>query len=446
MELAGRPDRRESRRYPIKVVLADAEAPPEITPERAEGGRYRSALVYFREGRRPIGRFEVELDRGTLSSSTVGDAIRIRLRPDGNRVTPAPVPGFEPNAEVSLPFASVVIPTLCSRIDDLSRCIEALNKQDYPDYEIVVVDNRLHPDERGDDRLTPIRDAPRVRVVSERIPGISAAKNRGVVAARGEVVAFTDDDIVVDEGWLRGLVTPLAVDATVNIVAGLVLPKELETEPQGWFEEYTGGFSHGFDSLVYVPVRDSRFGRRERVRSVQCKDAASGEIRGDLSVYSAAVRAAAGGSSAIRKALFDELGTFDVSLGTGTPTGGGEDLAFCARALWAGNSVRYEPTSIAFHAHRRTYPELVRQVRAWGTGLVAMLTSLIWSDPALIFGLMARAPDAMLKVLRRAELRKDAEALPGGFPVRLRWHELFGMALGGPAYVVSRIENRRRGA
>ncbi|MGB9111575.1 MAG: glycosyltransferase [Acidimicrobiales bacterium] len=444
MGVAGDPGLRESRRYPIKVVVADAEAPPEITPERAEGGRYRSALVYFREGRRPLGRFEIELDRGTLSSSAVGNAIRERLAADGNRAALAPMPGLDPKTEVSLPFASVVIPTLCSRIDDLSRCIEALNKLDYPDYEIVVVDNRLQQDER-DGRLTPIRDAPRVRIVSERIPGISAAKNRGVVSARGEVVAFTDDDIVVDEGWLRGLVTPLAVDATVSIVAGLVLPKELETEPQGWFEEYTGGFSHGFESLAYVPVRDSHFGRR-RIRSVQCKDAASGAIRGQLSVYSAAVRGAAGGSSAIRKALFDELGGFDMSLGTGTPTGGGEDLAFCARALWAGKSVRYEPTSISFHAHRRTYPELVRQVRAWGTGLVAMLTSLIWSDPGLIFGLLALAPDAMWKVLRRAELRRDAEALPSSFPARLRWHELSGMAFGGPAYVVSRVENRLRGA
>jgi GT2 family glycosyltransferase len=442
MELKERSERRGSRNYPIKVVLADVEAPPEITTDRAEGDCYRAALIFVRERRQPIGKVEIDLDRGSvLSSSAVGDLIRERLqsleRP-GTTAFPS-----ESRDEVSLPFATVVIPTICNRVDDLNRCIEALNKLDYPDFEIVVVDNRLHHDDL-DDRLGSVREAPRVRIVSEGTPGIAAAKNRGILSARGEVVAFTDDDIVVDEGWLRGLVTPLALDAKVSIVTGLVLPKELETAPQGWFEEYAGGFSHGFESFVYVPLRRSRWGRGPRVRHVQCKDA-SGVVREDFSLYSAAVRGAAGGSSAIRRSLFDDLGGFDESLGTGTPTGGGEDLAFCARALSAGKSVRYEPSAISFHAHRRTYPELARQVRAWGSGLVAMLTSLVWSDPRQIFGIIARVPNAMSKVLRRAELRKDDETVQSGFPARLRWNEFFGMALGGPAYLISRVQNRRRG-
>lgn len=430
---------RAARAYPIKVVVADVEAPPEISADRADGGRYRGALIFLLNGRQPVGRIEITLDQGTISSSSVRELFRQGLPAPGTAPTRKDL--FESVAD--LPFASVVIPTICNRVDELARCIEALDKQDYPDFEIVIVDNRRpNLDHRGE-LPSAIRDVSRVRIVTEDVPGIAAAKNRGVLSAKGEVVAFTDDDIIVDEAWLRELVSPLVCDATLGVVTGLVLPMELETAPQGWFEEYAGGFGHGFDPLVYVPVHRSRRGHRSRVRRVQCIDA-SGVVREDLSLYSAAVRGASGGSSASWKSLLQSLGAFDVNLGTGTPTGGGEDLAFSAKVFTAGRSVRYEPRAISFHAHRRTYPELARQVRAWGSGLVAMLTSLVCADPGQVVGIMARVPSAMNRVLRRSELRREAGSLPSGFPARLRWYELSGMGLGGPAYVISRVNNWRR--
>ena len=68
-----------------------------------------------------------------------------------------------------------------------------------PALEIILVDNRPEP-------IIPVpewlSDLPDVRLLHERQPGISAARNRGIDAAEGSIVAFTDDDVIVDPGWL----------------------------------------------------------------------------------------------------------------------------------------------------------------------------------------------------------------------------------------------------
>src|SRR5438270_12782283 len=59
-----------------------------------------------------------------------------------------------------------------------------------------------------------------------------------MLAARGEIVAFTDDDVVVDRYWLAELVRGFSMAADVVCVTGLVMPLELETQAQLWFEEF----------------------------------------------------------------------------------------------------------------------------------------------------------------------------------------------------------------
>ena len=80
-------------------------------------------------------------------------------------------------------------------------------------------------------------------MVRERRPGISAARNAGVAAATGEIIAFTDDDVRVDPLWLRAIGERFASDSAIEAVTGLILPAELETPAQVWFERYYGGFS-----------------------------------------------------------------------------------------------------------------------------------------------------------------------------------------------------------
>ena len=119
------------------------------------------------------------------------------------------------------PFATVVVPTIARDLERLTATVASLRALDYPRYEVIVVDNRTGPT-----IALALREDERVRVVSESRPGASAARNRGVQSAMGELVAFTDDDAVVDPQWLRSIATRFRSDPDVEGVGGLVLPAE----------------------------------------------------------------------------------------------------------------------------------------------------------------------------------------------------------------------------
>ena len=96
---------------------------------------------------------------------------------------------------------SVVIPTH-NRKALLRRCLAAVTQQDYPHYEVIVVD-----DGSTDGTEAMVRNEfPQVRYLrQEPNRGPAAARNRGIEAATGEVVAFTDDDCIVPTDWLSAL-------------------------------------------------------------------------------------------------------------------------------------------------------------------------------------------------------------------------------------------------
>ena len=105
---------------------------------------------------------------------------------------------------------SVIVP-VHDGAETIGRCLDALCGLDYPEHavEVVVVDNR------STDTTREIVASYPVRLVEERgVQSSYAARNRGVMASTGEVLAFTDADCIPDRGWLRALVWPLA--ATVH--------------------------------------------------------------------------------------------------------------------------------------------------------------------------------------------------------------------------------------
>jgi GT2 family glycosyltransferase len=95
---------------------------------------------------------------------------------------------------------SVIVPTF-NRADRLARCLEALAAQAHPDFEVIVVDD-------GSPKpVAPICEAfgPRVRCIRQQNAGPARARNTGAMAARGEFLAFTDDDCRPRPGWLVAL-------------------------------------------------------------------------------------------------------------------------------------------------------------------------------------------------------------------------------------------------
>lgn len=132
-------------------------------------------------------------------------------------------------AEAMLPV-SVVVPT-CGRAQLLDQCLRALTSQCFPSarYEIIVVDDRPQVATRHVVEAWSARQGvagPRIQYLANTGPhGPAAARNRGWRRARGNIIAFTDDDTIPDPNWL--LAGMRAFDADVQAVWGrIIMPLE----------------------------------------------------------------------------------------------------------------------------------------------------------------------------------------------------------------------------
>lgn len=239
---------------------------------------------------------------------------------------------------------SVVVCTR-DRPRQLERCLQSLSKMTVAPNELIVVDN--HPASSA--TRTVVESFPGSVYVAEPDRGLSRARNTGVQCARGDVVAFADDDTVVHPDWLRWLAQSFD-DPQVMCVTGLVLPASLDTPAQVAFEKGMGGFSQGYRRIVY----DRAFLDRTKH-------------------YGTPVwKLGAGANMAIRRQAFSALGGFDERLGAGA-AGCSEDSEFWYRVLAEGWVCRYEPCAVVFHHHRSDFDSLRRQARDYIRGHVAAL-------------------------------------------------------------------------
>jgi len=108
-------------------------------------------------------------------------------------------------------FATFVTPAE-DRVE-LEACLEALARQRYPDFDVLVVDNA------STEPVDEICHRHGAACIHEPVPGLTRARNRGARAARGELVAYIDDDAIPEPGWLEALVREFE-DPAVAAVAG----------------------------------------------------------------------------------------------------------------------------------------------------------------------------------------------------------------------------------
>lgn len=277
--------------------------------------------------------------------------LRRKLRTEDLFLSPPPGDGLR-----QAPTVTVAVCTR-DRTADLDLCLESLAGLDYPALDIVVVDNA--PTTEGTERLVRNR-YPAVRYFLEPRPGLDWARNRAIIEARGEIVAFADDDVVADSGWVRALAAVFVENPDVMAVTGLVVPLELETEAQEIFENYNG-FGKGFE-CQWTRVPRSRPGEAAR-------------LHGGTGKFGT------GANMAYRRRVFDEIGLFDPALDVGTVTNGGGDLEMFFRVIKEGHTLVYEPRAVVRHRHRREYRDLRRQIHTWGTGYYAYLTRSFLAYP-----------------------------------------------------------------
>jgi glycosyltransferase involved in cell wall biosynthesis len=419
---------------PAQIVIMNVEEP---LPDLEEDEHYKSAWVVVLQKGTPRCMVMMDLTIGTTAIQSRLQELITRpdlLRSDSPETTTLP--------DSALPRISVVVPTIVSRIEELGYCIEAIGQLDYPDFEVLLVDNRTELP--AQDQLPKLVESkPWLRVIRESRPGISAARNAGVAEATGEIIAFTDDDVRVDAQWLRAIGTRMVSCPRLEAVTGLILPTELETPAQIWFERYFGGFG---SERTFAPVTlESAPSSQPLLRGsrVLVRNAASEEVR-RFSIYGVGAFGA-GANMAFRKSTLQRIGGFDPVLGVGTPAPGGEDIVAIIGILWSGGQIGYEPSAYVHHRHRREYAELLKQIDGYGLGFTAMLMALVRNDRRHLVTILAQLPIALkwktTQGIERFRARKTrtlaADASTSLYPSTLFAHEVWAFSRGPFAYARS---------
>jgi GT2 family glycosyltransferase len=310
--------------------------------------------------------------KGQLAGFTMVSAPKIRSGAELARLVSAEASlnlmAVKIAAEMTPEVAPSVMPALTvaictrNRPELLARCLTSIGRllrPDNPDgghLELLVVDNAPS----GDSTLHVTQRFSGVRYVREARPGLDFARNRALHEASGEIIAFLDDDVVVDHRWLIGIQAVLADHPDAVAVTGQVLPLELAHEAQIIFER-RGGFRHGFSRRRYGPETDhgeELYPCRTGIFGVGCNMAFR------------------------RKALLD-LGGFDEALDTGPPLPGGGDHDVFYRVVRSGGVLVYDPQMLVFHQHRHTMKRLRHQYWTWGLSVMAVAAKWYQSDPQM---------------------------------------------------------------
>ncbi|WSB02415.1 glycosyltransferase family 2 protein [Streptomyces sp. NBC_01794] len=330
-------------------------------------------------------------------------------------------PAHAPGPPGPQDLVTIVVATR-ERADQLARALDSLLAQDHPDFEIVVVDNA--PVTNATHDLVEHKYGERVRYVREPVPGLAVAHNRGVAAADGAVIAFTDDDVVADPHWLTALTAPFAGDPGLGCATGLILPARLRTPAQILLESH-GGFAKGFTPRQYDPAHPP-----------------AGEPLFPFTAGSFG----SGANMAFRATALREIGGFDPATGTGTPARGGDDLYAFVSVLAAGHRLRYTPDALVWHHHRESWQDLKNQAYGYGAGLTAYLTAVLVRRPALLPALLRKLPRGLAHA-RSITAHRDAggAAVPGEhgvqnyqWPRHLSRLERRGMLAGPIGYAKAR--------
>lgn len=210
-------------------------------------------------------------------------------------------------------FISVVVPHH-NGIADLKECLLSLVSQSYPRerFKIIVVDNALDRDLKT--KLSSYLK--NITIIEEERKGVSYARNKGVSRARGEIVAFIDQDCVAEPDWLANIAMAFSKNKKAAVVAGEIRAFRPRTAVERYYE------------TLMCQKRNLSF---------------------PLPYFVTA-------NVALRRSVFDEIGPFD----SGFPSC--EDVDMSWRLIDNGYEIEYAPQAVVYHKNIRTLTGLFKKI------------------------------------------------------------------------------------
>ena len=224
-------------------------------------------------------------------------------------------------SEIFINMLSIIICTY-NREKYIGPLLDSISKNDYPtsDYEIILVDNNCTDNTRGVcEQFVATHPEIRLRYVVETEQGLSAARNKGIKEAKGEVIIYVDDDALVDTDYIRIYAEHFAAHPETMAAGGPIEPL-YETQEPSWMSPYTKALLTAWmnygDKVCEYP---------------------NGRYPG-------------GGNAAYRKTVFDQVGLFNTELGRkGTALLASEEKDIFDKMKALGMLVLYLPTPVLHH-------------------------------------------------------------------------------------------------
>ena len=218
------------------------------------------------------------------------------------------------------PFISVIVATL-NRTHYLEKCLRAILANTYDEYEIIIID-------QGNDNQTKVlidsrfSNTGRIRYMHTSTIGLSHARNLGWKNARGDIIAFIDDDAIPVSGWLEAYAKVFSViDPTPAVVGGKIVPIWEVLKPKWYPKE-----------------------REFLLATYDIGDEVKPFPEFDLPI---------GANFAVLKKIIDDFRGFDDRVGFNEARKksmiAGEDTLIGLRAREAGHEIYYQPGAKVFH-------------------------------------------------------------------------------------------------
>ena len=222
------------------------------------------------------------------------------------------------------PFFSIIVPTY-NRPDQLAACLQALARLEYPRhrFEVIVADDES--DTSPEMVVAAFREQFNVTLVSQSHAGPAAARNTGVARARGDFLAFTDDDCAPSPDWLKALAARLAT--TPDYIIGGRTVNALRDNPYSTTSQ-----------VIIDMVYEYYNADPDRARFF------------------------ASNNLTVPTHRFRALGGFDATFTAS------EDRELCDRWLHEGYQMTYAPEAVVYHAHALTLRCFLRQHFGYGRG------------------------------------------------------------------------------